>query len=233
MIKFFRKIRQNLLSQGKTRKYLKYAIGEIILVVIGILIALQVNNWNIKNQNQKKEILYLTRLTTNLGYDKRLYETLMKNDSILINKLNEAEKDLSRFIKKIKNPVIDLDFLVHGYRFTSNKTTIDNLISSGQIEILRSNYLVEDIFLYYRTTDYVTEGIDQSILKYNREKFTSLILEFDKNSITDYNYRNKLENSIRFKINLLQNQLDWYSDQKTLVQKLIVKINNEIKFIKG
>tara|TARA_R110002051_G_scaffold264789_1_gene324684 strand:- start:4488 stop:5768 length:1281 start_codon:yes stop_codon:yes gene_type:complete len=46
MIKFFRKIRQNLLSEGKTGKYFKYAIGEIVLVVIGILLALQINNWN-------------------------------------------------------------------------------------------------------------------------------------------------------------------------------------------
>ncbi|MFT6795818.1 MAG: hypothetical protein ACJART_000956, partial [Maribacter sp.] len=53
MIKFFRKIRQNLLSEGKTSKYFKYAIGEIILVVIGILIALQINNWN-ENQKAKK-----------------------------------------------------------------------------------------------------------------------------------------------------------------------------------
>lgn len=50
MIKFFRKIRQNLLSKGKTGKYFKYAIGEIVLVVIGILIALQVNNWNEKQK---------------------------------------------------------------------------------------------------------------------------------------------------------------------------------------
>jgi hypothetical protein len=54
MIKFFRKIRQNLLSEGKTGKYFKYAIGEIILVVIGILIALQINNWN-ENQKVTKE----------------------------------------------------------------------------------------------------------------------------------------------------------------------------------
>lgn len=46
MIKFFRKIRQNLLMENKTGKYLKYAFGEIILVMIGILLALQVNNWN-------------------------------------------------------------------------------------------------------------------------------------------------------------------------------------------
>ena len=46
MIKFFRKIRQNLLSEGRTGKYFKYALGEILLVVLGILIALQINNWN-------------------------------------------------------------------------------------------------------------------------------------------------------------------------------------------
>lgn len=46
MIKFFRTIRQNLIMENKTGKYLKYAIGEIVLVVIGILIALSINTWN-------------------------------------------------------------------------------------------------------------------------------------------------------------------------------------------
>jgi len=57
MLKSFRKIRQNFLSEGKTGKYLKYAIGEIILVVIGILIALQINNWNEeKKANQQHSV---------------------------------------------------------------------------------------------------------------------------------------------------------------------------------
>jgi uncharacterized membrane protein len=53
MIKFFRKIRQNLLMENKTGKYLKYAIGEIVLVVIGILIALSINNFNNSRQERK------------------------------------------------------------------------------------------------------------------------------------------------------------------------------------
>lgn len=55
MIKFFRTIRQNLLNAGKTTKYFKYALGEIVLVVIGILIALQINNWN-ENLKRRAEI---------------------------------------------------------------------------------------------------------------------------------------------------------------------------------
>ena len=62
MIKFLRKIRQNLLSDGKIGKYVQYAIGEIVLVVIGILIALQVNNWNEERNRKKEEIQYLITL---------------------------------------------------------------------------------------------------------------------------------------------------------------------------
>jgi len=59
MLKFFRKIRKDLLSDGKTGKYLKYAIGEIVLVVIGILIALQINNWNENRKDARMEIQVL------------------------------------------------------------------------------------------------------------------------------------------------------------------------------
>ena len=64
MIKLFRHIRQNLLSEGKTGKYFKYAIGEIILVVIGILIALQINNWNEVKKARAVEITYIRRFDT-------------------------------------------------------------------------------------------------------------------------------------------------------------------------
>lgn len=62
MIKFFRKIRQNLLSEGKTGKYLKYALGEIFLVMIGILLALQVNDWNERRKGRIQEHRILLQL---------------------------------------------------------------------------------------------------------------------------------------------------------------------------
>ncbi len=62
MIKIFRKIKLNLHSDGNTTKYLKYAFGEIILVVVGILIALQINNWYIEHSNLKSERQYLANI---------------------------------------------------------------------------------------------------------------------------------------------------------------------------
>ena len=72
MIKFFRKIRQNLLSEGKTGKYLKYAIGEIVLVVVGILIALQINNANERNKIliAEQQILLGLKNETNSNIEK-------------------------------------------------------------------------------------------------------------------------------------------------------------------
>ena len=63
MIKFFRKIRQNLIMENKTGKYFKYAIGEIFLVVIGILIALQINNWNEGRKSSQLELKILKDLS--------------------------------------------------------------------------------------------------------------------------------------------------------------------------
>ena len=69
MIQFFRKIRFNLMEKNKTGKYLKYAIGEIVLVVLGILIALQINNWNELNKERASEKIILNEIRDNLKFD--------------------------------------------------------------------------------------------------------------------------------------------------------------------
>lgn len=68
-MKFLRKIRQNLLMENKTGKYLKYAIGEIVLVVIGILIALQINNLNQNRANESKIASILAQIERELIED--------------------------------------------------------------------------------------------------------------------------------------------------------------------
>ena len=85
MIKFFRKIRQQLVTENKFSKYLLYAIGEIVLVVIGILIALQINNWNEYQKERKSERLLLSEIRDNLKYDLNDFEsniTTLQNKSI-------------------------------------------------------------------------------------------------------------------------------------------------------
>jgi len=84
MIKFFRKIRNDLMNQNKTTKYFKYAIGEIVLVMIGILLALQVNNWNESSQVRKTELKLLNELKHDLLETKEdLLTDIEKSKTIL------------------------------------------------------------------------------------------------------------------------------------------------------
>ena len=92
MLRFFRQIRQRLLTDNKFSKYLLYAIGEILLVVIGILIALQVNNWNEDRIERKNEVKLLKELKADLDANleeiavikRRLKRKWNYSDSIMI-----------------------------------------------------------------------------------------------------------------------------------------------------
>ena len=92
MIKFFRHIRKSLLMENKTSKYFKYAIGEIILVVIGILIALQINNWNEARKNKTFETEILTQVQANLIKDKLTLQDISSNFQKAINSSNKILK---------------------------------------------------------------------------------------------------------------------------------------------
>ena len=85
MIKFFRKIRYNLMEQNKTGKYLKYAIGEIVLVVIGILIALQFNTWNEQRKIKIEERILLTAVLKNLELDSLTISNVLTNKNRVLS----------------------------------------------------------------------------------------------------------------------------------------------------
>ena len=102
MLKFFRKIRQNLLSEGKTGKYLKYAVGEIVLVVIGILIALSINNWNENKKLSRVEIGMLNEIKTGLEID---LEDLIAEQNYLRRNFN-SQKNIIEWIE-ISEPFND------------------------------------------------------------------------------------------------------------------------------
>jgi len=102
MIKFFRNIRQNLLNEGKTAKYLKYAIGEIVLVVIGILIALSINNWNETKKEKVKEKKILVELESNLAINSKIIQSTIDRESRIRNEIGVLMDHL-----KMKKPFND------------------------------------------------------------------------------------------------------------------------------
>jgi len=113
MIKFFRKIRQNLLNEGKTSKYFKYAIGEIFLVVIGILIALQINTWNQERLIKQEIKTNLINLSSAIKQDLELlkeieaYNDFRSNSILQILKWTEIPfREIDTIPIKLKSTLI-------------------------------------------------------------------------------------------------------------------------------
>ncbi len=102
MINFFRKIRYDLMEKNKTGKYLKYAVGEIVLVVIGILIALQINTWNEELKNQKSEYSFYKDILSDLEKDS------IKLNGLTIYYKNRIEHS-GWLLKKVRNPKIPFE----------------------------------------------------------------------------------------------------------------------------
>ena len=151
MIKFFRKIRQNLLMENKTGKYFKYAIGEIVLVVIGILIALQINNWNESRKDNVAEKIALTNLELDIKENISRLQTHLKSQEVWIQDcisiLNHLEKE-NRFIGEDTLIRQINDLLVRSNSGQAN-TTYETLKSTGKLNLIRNENLKKEIVLYY------------------------------------------------------------------------------------
>ena len=161
---FFKRIRQKLIEQNRFTRYLAYAAGEILLVVIGILLALQVNKWNEQRKQEILEIQYLERLVVDLAHDTNYYnkrtsyslKAIHNLDAYLHEAYNIQEsledvKDLFNYLS------LDTDHL------TSNNSTYRELTSTGKLNIFKNQELKKSIVDHYR----LNEEIAANILEFN------------------------------------------------------------------
>lgn len=163
-----RNFRQSLVKNQNAKRYLAYAFGEIVLVVIGILLALQFNNWAIEHENRKDENFYLRKLSHNLAQD-----TLYLNRRI--ENLNQIDKILDTIKTEIQNKEIDSFSnpssglaMVSVFKFSPQTSTFDNLLSTGKLELLQNQVLVDSIFTYYNDLKNYTLQRNESLETYTR-----------------------------------------------------------------
>ena len=154
MIKLFRKIRQDLLSEGKTAKYLLYAIGEIVLIVIGILIALSINNWNQSLKQNIAENEFLQGIKTDLKKDKEYINIIMDLQRPKIEAFNILNKELPELYHENQ---IAVDSLFKIY-FTSQRTfypisgSFQSAVSGNQINSYKDKVISSSLIRLYNTT---------------------------------------------------------------------------------
>jgi hypothetical protein len=152
MFKFFRSIRQNLLNENKTAKYLKYAAGEIVLVMIGILLALQVNTWNQNRLLRVEEIEAISRILFDVEGDVQALDirigTLEEKDTSLLRVKSTIENG------KVADPQSFLNDIIEGSQFGwsqrgANRSTYDDLTGAGKLGIIKNAEVRATISAYY------------------------------------------------------------------------------------
>ena len=172
MISVFKKIRQKKLFEGNHMKYLKYAIGEILLVVIGILIALSINNWQKNQQNKKQEYRYINDLISDF-----------KQDSLKLKALKLEAKMTASAKDSVFKVIHDMDYQMDSlpsyftklwvsYKvFSPSTSTIEEMKSSSHLEIISNPVLRKKIVkMYYKYELFLQdEGL---FTRANREIFT-------------------------------------------------------------
>jgi len=157
MIKFFRKIRQNLLMENKTGKYFKYAIGEIILVVIGILIALSLNNWNSERLSTERNDALLLKLSKELDLNIERAATL---DSLWWGSFTNRLRFTDSLSTILDNNMMasHLDYIVSQpiffvNTFNLNTSVFEELKNTGSLYAIGTDSLVTEIQRYYQLCD--------------------------------------------------------------------------------
>lgn len=249
MIKFFRKIRQKMLSENKFSKYLIYAIGEIILVVIGILIALQINNWNENRKDRTEEHNALVDLKEEFIYNENVFKDHL-GDKKMTNKL------WIKLIDTLSNPNTINDGSIRRTQSGSNtyilsKSVLDKLLFTGAIdkiendslktllsswnyiykeyqddEIMHSEFIEKEFALYEMKLIpfyYFKHGSSNKLPNpfYSPEEMNQYIIDANN----DFYYRNLLVRN-QYYLNMVIKEGDIL--QKT-VNKIIALLDEEIK----
>ncbi|MBK7869343.1 MAG: hypothetical protein IPJ74_01005 [Saprospiraceae bacterium] len=148
MLKFFRNIRRRLLGSGKVKSYALYAIGEILLVVIGILIALQINAWNQDRLNRKEERIILSNLHEEFLRHKKLWLEIEPK----LQLSSDADLQLMNLCGTANNTIsmLYIDTLLSNSLifppFNSPQPILEELNSSGKLKLIRDEQLKQDLF---------------------------------------------------------------------------------------
>ena len=241
-MKLLRTIRQNLIMKNQNGNYYKYAVGEIILVVLGILIALSINNWNENRKNKKKELVLINNIIEDLGLDlihinKSLNEVVNQKELVddLIEKIIDNKKKLD--YEKISLLRFSSDFRPISQR--NHSESISNLNDDFIRDILQKYFLKEDqvldIFLEY--VDIIHNKIRPYLSETGMHNLKSLYNNKTNEKLHVPLYPKILEKQlsvVKFQQLLYERRLKTDSFEKLLKElrlrneELVIKLKNEI-----
>ena len=237
MIKFFNKIRKSTLEQNKLGKYLKYAIGEIILVMIGILLALQVNTWNNNRELKKEELKVMKSLHQEFSQNLERFDTVY---NVQLKRKKAIEYVMSGELQNLPTDslVTLLEMINMSWTFDPFQGIYNSVIGSGKIELISNESLktklatIQDLIKDYQEEEHQTREFSKQLLYPFELKTPLKSYNFNENDIVESakvkdNYL-KAFSSFEFD-GLMRNLRGWmqsiFEEGPTLREELVSIIN--------
>jgi hypothetical protein len=177
MINFFRNTRKGMLNNSNFKKYLIYAFGEIILVVVGILIALSINNWNNKGADREAEIQIYQNLKNQINEDKEVINGIIDYNNVYLKEYNLAHQIIEKNERNKIDTLKKIAFNLFRYSDINIGSNIyQNMGSSGELKLLKNSTILDKI-----------QGLEVSYIYMNRleENHFQMILRFVGPGIMD------------------------------------------------
>ena len=231
MLTFFRRIRKGLLDSGAASKYILYAIGEIALVVIGILIALQVNNWNEGIKESKQKVIILTNLKSD-------FEADISRLGNIVNFLDERRKGASLLLGYLRNLPVEIDsvntlLLIDRvsllFNFRPTLATYKEMQGAGTLGLIDSDTLKTKLAFYQGLVESSirVEDFNSPVLK----KFENLVIKHMDEGLGKIGVFDAVPESYKF----IRFDLESMSRDDELINTLksIVNISNKEKWWKN
>ena len=232
-MKIFRKIRQQFLTENKISKYLLYAFGEIVLVVIGILIALNINNWNEEQSKRDAELNFyhntklqllddLNNIESNIQYNNRY--TKQFRYAVDIIELNDRSKKDSLGQIAV-NIMANSDFDRQGNIYES-------MVNSGDVKLLKNNKIIQGLRRLEETYIYVNrmETIHfQAIMSMFPDLTQTIRMHSNKVENEEYLFGFKFQNFFIISLKVMEEKDSAYKRTKNEIESIIKRIENEVE----
>ena len=247
MLRFFQKMRNALVPESRFGRYFFYALGEILLVVIGILIAIRLNNWNEARKNHRMEITYMVNLKEDLQQDSLQLERLIKWNQMSVNSCNNLIETIRNhstlnFYQFYSN----MDYILPHITFIPNQNTFNEMKSSGNLNVIKNDSLKSlliQLDVLYQLIKSSEQFLEREYFQYVFDKFHLYINNSDFIDLITFEKKTNYQvDSTMVKINRENLEKDMYllmadklfdnglyalsHDKKGLINKYLFTLKN-------
>lgn len=232
-MRLFRKIRQTLLQKGNLKRYLVYTIGEILLIMIGVLLAFQVSKWNDKRNNDKVKLIYYENIRRQLNDDMGIISRNIDYNNHYLSQFEYANEIIQVDDRSKLDTLTKISLNLFRYSdFHRASNIYGTIVNSGQIKLIHNQNILEGIQRLEETYVYINkmESIHFELIKLIVIPDIIESINFSPNHVDnpDDLYNFKFKNRFTLLVEIMKEKNEVYKKATNEITKIIEFINQEL-----